>query len=139
MELIGNLIDTMRLIIKKDSEIVKSKVVRKSLALKDKGMSQSEAECSTFGSEDAEVRLGGNETSGSSLREDGRLSQFIYGECPKPPRDKKTKSIGLEVRGSLAVKWNDEKIQGRDLVSAQNEVCFESSYFLVMKTHQLMI
>ncbi|GKG50732.1 hypothetical protein Tco_0538856, partial [Tanacetum coccineum] len=49
-ELIGNL-KVYEMIIKKDFEIVKEKVERKSLALKDKKESGDE-ECSTFGSED---------------------------------------------------------------------------------------
>ncbi|GJY53187.1 hypothetical protein Tco_0444851 [Tanacetum coccineum] len=51
-ELIGNL-KVYEMIIKKDSEIVKAKVERKSLALKAKKESSDE-ECSTFGSEDEE-------------------------------------------------------------------------------------
>ncbi|GJQ95119.1 hypothetical protein Tco_0006258 [Tanacetum coccineum] len=51
-ELIGNLKDH-EMIIKKNSEIVKAKVERKSLALKAKKESSDE-ECSTFGSEDEE-------------------------------------------------------------------------------------
>ncbi|GKG32997.1 hypothetical protein Tco_0430507, partial [Tanacetum coccineum] len=44
------------MIIKKDSEIVKAKVERKSLALKDKNESSDE-ECSTSGSEDEEYAM----------------------------------------------------------------------------------
>nr|GFA02792.1 UBN2 domain-containing protein [Tanacetum cinerariifolium] len=51
-ELTGNL-KVHEMIIKKDSEIVKAKVERKSLTLKAKKES-SDAECSTFGSEDEE-------------------------------------------------------------------------------------
>nr|GEW50426.1 retrovirus-related Pol polyprotein from transposon TNT 1-94 [Tanacetum cinerariifolium] len=51
-ELIGNL-KAHKMIIKKDSDIVKEKVKRKSLALKAKKESSDE-ECSTFGSEDEE-------------------------------------------------------------------------------------
>ncbi|GKB57234.1 hypothetical protein Tco_0913420, partial [Tanacetum coccineum] len=51
-ELIGNL-KVHEMIIKKDSEIVKAKVERKSLALKDKKESSDE-ECSTSGSKDEE-------------------------------------------------------------------------------------
>ncbi|GKB07025.1 hypothetical protein Tco_0835258 [Tanacetum coccineum] len=55
-ELIGNL-KVHEMIIKKDSEIVKAKVERKSLALKAKKESSDE-ECSTSGSEDEEYALG---------------------------------------------------------------------------------
>nr|GFB57743.1 transposase, Ptta/En/Spm, transposase, Tnp1/En/Spm-like protein [Tanacetum cinerariifolium] len=44
------------MIIKKDSEIVKEKVERKSIALKAKKESSDE-ECSTFGSEDKEYAM----------------------------------------------------------------------------------
>ncbi|GJX69393.1 retrovirus-related pol polyprotein from transposon TNT 1-94 [Tanacetum coccineum] len=54
-ELIGNL-KVHEMIIKKDSEIVKAKVERKSLALKAKKESSDE-ECSTFGSEDEEYAM----------------------------------------------------------------------------------
>ncbi|GJX42205.1 zf-CCHC domain-containing protein [Tanacetum coccineum] len=54
-ELIGNL-KVYEMIIKKDSEIVKAKVERKSLALKAKKESSDE-ECSTFGSKDEEYAM----------------------------------------------------------------------------------
>nr|GEX14916.1 retrovirus-related Pol polyprotein from transposon 17.6 [Tanacetum cinerariifolium] len=54
-ELIGNL-KVHEMIIKKDSDIVKEKVERKSLALKAKEESSDE-ECSTFGSEDEEYAM----------------------------------------------------------------------------------
>ncbi|GKA95654.1 retrovirus-related pol polyprotein from transposon TNT 1-94 [Tanacetum coccineum] len=54
-ELIGNL-KVHKMIIKKDSEIVKAKGERKSLALKAKKESSDE-ECSTFGSEDEEYSM----------------------------------------------------------------------------------
>ncbi|GJT91174.1 zf-CCHC domain-containing protein [Tanacetum coccineum] len=54
-ELIGNL-KVHEMIIKKDSEIVKAKVERKSLALKAKKESSDE-ECSTSGSEDEEYAI----------------------------------------------------------------------------------
>nr|GFA30803.1 zf-CCHC domain-containing protein/DUF4219 domain-containing protein/UBN2 domain-containing protein [Tanacetum cinerariifolium] len=54
-ELIGNL-NVHEMIIKKDFEIVKVKVERKSLALKAKKESSDE-ECLTFGSEDEEYAM----------------------------------------------------------------------------------
>ncbi|GKG38346.1 hypothetical protein Tco_0460058, partial [Tanacetum coccineum] len=54
-ELIENL-KVHEMIIKKDSEIVKAKAERKSLALKAKKESSNE-ECSTFGSEDKEYTM----------------------------------------------------------------------------------
>ncbi|GJU66521.1 hypothetical protein Tco_1252780 [Tanacetum coccineum] len=54
-ELIGNL-KVYEMIIKKDSEIVKAKVERKSIALKDK-KEPSDEECSTSSSEDEEYAM----------------------------------------------------------------------------------
>ncbi|GJU97869.1 hypothetical protein Tco_1327140 [Tanacetum coccineum] len=102
-ELIGNL-KVHEMIIKKDSEIVKAKVERKSLALKAKKESSDE-ECSTSGSEDEEYAMA-------------------------PPRDKNQRAF---VRGSWSDNGeeNDEKIQDETCLVAQapNEVCSESSYF----------
>nr|GEU28736.1 retrovirus-related Pol polyprotein from transposon TNT 1-94 [Tanacetum cinerariifolium] len=81
-ELIGNL-EVHEMIIKKDSKIVKEKVERKSLALKDKKESSDE-ECSTFDSKDEEC---------------GDPNHLI-GECPKPPKDKNQRAF---VGGS----WSD--------------------------------
>ncbi|GKF30411.1 hypothetical protein Tco_0100209 [Tanacetum coccineum] len=53
-ELIGNL-KVHEMIIEKDSEIVKAKVERKSIALKAKKESSDEKECLTSGSEDEDV------------------------------------------------------------------------------------
>ncbi|GKE62097.1 hypothetical protein Tco_1512464 [Tanacetum coccineum] len=66
-ELIGNL-KVYEMIIKKDSEIVKAKVKRKSLSLKAKKESSDE-ECSTSDSEDKEYAMA-EETSRSYLREE---------------------------------------------------------------------
>ncbi|GJR99139.1 putative ribonuclease H-like domain-containing protein [Tanacetum coccineum] len=102
-ELIGNL-KVYEMIIKKDSEIVKVKVERKSLALKARKESSDE-ECSTSGSEDEEYAMA-------------------------PPRDKSQRAF---VGGSWSDSGeeNDEKIQDETCLIAQapNEVCSESSYF----------
>ncbi|GJS54003.1 retrovirus-related pol polyprotein from transposon TNT 1-94 [Tanacetum coccineum] len=86
------------MIIKKDSEIVKAKVERKSLALKAKKES-SDDECSTFGSEDEEYAMA-------------------------PPRDKNQRAF---VGGSWSDSGeeNDEKIQDETCLVAQapNEIC----------------
>ncbi|GJW71873.1 retrovirus-related pol polyprotein from transposon TNT 1-94 [Tanacetum coccineum] len=91
-ELIGNL-KVHEMIIKKDSEIVKAKVERKSIALKAKKESSDE-ECSTSGSEDED------------------------GECPKPPRDKNQRAF---VGGSWSDSGedDDEKIQDETCLVAQ--------------------
>ncbi|GJY95688.1 copia protein [Tanacetum coccineum] len=101
-ELIENL-KVHEIIIKKDSEIVKEKVERKSLALKAKKESSDE-ECEDL--------------------------NHLIGECPKPPRDKNQRAF---VGGSWSDsgKEDDEKIQDETSLVAQapNEVCSESSYF----------
>ncbi|GJZ15892.1 hypothetical protein Tco_0551569 [Tanacetum coccineum] len=102
-ELIGNL-KVHEMIIKKDYEIVKAKVERKSLALKAKKESSDE-ECSTSGSEDEEYAMA-------------------------PPRYKNQRAF---VGGSWSDSGeeDDEKIQDETHLVAQvpNEVCSESSYF----------
>ncbi|GKE66993.1 hypothetical protein Tco_1521154, partial [Tanacetum coccineum] len=67
-ELIGNL-KVYEMIIKKDSEIVKAKVQRKSLALKAKKESSDE-ECLTFGSKDEEYAM----TSDSGEEDDEKVN-----------------------------------------------------------------
>ncbi|GJS62869.1 hypothetical protein Tco_0677433 [Tanacetum coccineum] len=75
-ELIGNL-KVHEMIIKKDSEIGKAKVERKSLALKAKKESSDE-ECSTSGSEDEEYAM--------AVRDFKRRGRFVR----QPRNDKKT-------------------------------------------------
>ncbi|GKA26528.1 retrovirus-related pol polyprotein from transposon TNT 1-94 [Tanacetum coccineum] len=137
-ELIGNL-KVYEMIIKKDSEIVKAKVERKSLALKAKKESSDE-ECSTSESEDEEyvmavrdlkkffkrrgrfVRQPRNDKktfqrscddkNGKSDRKCFRCGDpnHLIGECPKPPKDKNQRAfVGV--------------------AQASSEVCSESSYF----------
>ncbi|GJZ88461.1 putative reverse transcriptase domain-containing protein [Tanacetum coccineum] len=114
-ELIGNL-KVHEMIIKKDSEIVKAKGERKSLALKAKKESSDE-ECSTFGSKDEEVDLCGD-------------PNHLIGECPKPPKDKNQRAF---VGGSWSDsdEEDDEKVKNKTCLVAQasSEVCSESSYF----------
>ncbi|GKB66312.1 hypothetical protein Tco_0927724 [Tanacetum coccineum] len=86
-ELIGNL-KVHETIIKKDSEIVKANIERKSLAIKAKKESSDE-ECLTSGSEEKEYAMA-EETSRSSLREE-------------PLRDKNKEHL-LEVLGAIVVK-----------------------------------
>nr|GEU37287.1 retrotransposon protein, putative, Ty3-gypsy subclass [Tanacetum cinerariifolium] len=115
-ELIGNL-KVHEMIIKKDSEIVKEKVERKSLALKDKKESSDE-ECSTYESKDKEYTMvvrnfkkffkrrgrfvrqpqndkktfqrSHDDTNDKSDRKCVRCydPNHLIGECPKPPKDK---------------------------------------------------
>ncbi|GJR14692.1 zf-CCHC domain-containing protein [Tanacetum coccineum] len=157
-ELIGNL-KVHEMIIKKDSEIVKAKVERKSLALKAKKESSDE-ECSTSGSEDEEYAMAvrdfkkffkrrgrfvrqprndkktfqrsRDDKNGKSERKCFRCGDpnHLIGECPKPPRDKNQRAF---VGGSWSDSGeeDDEKIQDETCLVAQapNEVCSESSYF----------
>ncbi|GJY21216.1 zf-CCHC domain-containing protein [Tanacetum coccineum] len=156
--LIGNL-KVHEMIIKKDSEIVKAKVERKSLALKAKKESSDE-ECSTSGSEDEEyamavrdfkkffkrrgrfVRQPRNDKKTFQRSRDDKNGKsemkcfrcgdpnHIIGECPKPPRDKNQRAF---VGGS----WSDSGEKDDEMVKvetclvahASSEVCFESSYF----------
>ncbi|GJX33795.1 retrovirus-related pol polyprotein from transposon TNT 1-94 [Tanacetum coccineum] len=151
-ELIGNL-KVHEMIIKKDSEIVKAKVERKSLALKAKKESSDE-ECSTFGSEDEEYAMAvrdfkkffkrrgrfvrqpqndkktfqrsRDDKNGKSERKCFRCGDpnHLIGECPKPPRDKNQRAF---VGGSWSDSGeeNDEKIQDETCLVAQapNEIC----------------
>nr|GEW06873.1 ribonuclease H-like domain-containing protein [Tanacetum cinerariifolium] len=101
-ELIGNL-KVHEMIIKKDFEIVKAKVKRKSLALKAKKES-SDKECSIFRSEDEEYAM--------AVREFKKF--FKRRECPKPPKDKNQRAF---VRGS----WSDNGEEDDEKVN--NETC----------------
>nr|GEV25066.1 serine/threonine protein kinase SRPK1 [Tanacetum cinerariifolium] len=113
-ELIGNL-KVHKMIIKKDSEIVKAKVERKSLALKAKKESSDE-ECSTFESEHEEYAMAvrdfkkffkrrgifvrqhrNDKKTFQRSRDDENVksdrkcfrcgdSNHLIGECPKPPK-----------------------------------------------------
>ncbi|GJT23162.1 zf-CCHC domain-containing protein [Tanacetum coccineum] len=120
-ELIGNL-KVHEMIIKKDSEIVKAKVERKSIALKAKKESSDE-ECSTSGSEDEEyamavrdfkkffkrrgrfVRQPRNDKKAFQRSRDDKNGKgdrkcfrcgdpnHLIGECPKPPKDKNQRAF----------------------------------------------
>ncbi|GJZ49096.1 retrovirus-related pol polyprotein from transposon TNT 1-94 [Tanacetum coccineum] len=125
-ELIGNL-KVHEMIIKKDSEIVKAKVERKSLALKAKKESSDE-ECSTSGSEDEEYAMAvrdfkkffkrrgrfvrqprndkktfqrsRDDKNGKSDRKCFRCGDpnHLIGECPKPPKDKNQRAfVGVDL------------------------------------------
>ncbi|GKA26102.1 zf-CCHC domain-containing protein, partial [Tanacetum coccineum] len=134
-ELIGNL-KVYEMIIKKDSEIVKAKVERKSLALKAKKESSDE-ECSTSRSEDEEYAMATFQRSrdnknGKSDRKCFRCGDpnHLIGECPKPPKDKNQRAL---VGGSWSDSGeeDDEKVNNKTCLVAQasSEVCSKSSYF----------
>ncbi|GJU29036.1 hypothetical protein Tco_1172625 [Tanacetum coccineum] len=157
-DLIGNL-KVHEMIIKKDSEIVKAKVERKSLALKAKKESSDE-ECSTSGSEDEEyvmavrdfkkffkrrgrfMRQPRNDKKTFQRSRDDKngksdIKSFrcgdpnhLIGECPKPPRDKNQRAF-VGDSWSDSSEEDDEKVNNKACLVAQtpNEVCSESSYF----------
>ncbi|GJR11630.1 retrovirus-related pol polyprotein from transposon TNT 1-94 [Tanacetum coccineum] len=141
-ELIRNL-KVYEMIIKKDSEIVKAKVKRKSITLKGKKESSDE-ECLTFGSENEEyamavrdfkkffkrrgrfVRQPRNDKKTFQRSRDDKNNKsdrkcFRCGdpnhliiECPKPPKDKNQIAF---VRGS----WSDSSEEGDEKV--KDETC----------------
>ncbi|GKE25020.1 zf-CCHC domain-containing protein [Tanacetum coccineum] len=136
-ELIGNL-KVHEMIIKKDSEIVKAKGERKSLALKAKKES-SDKECSTSGSEDKEYAMAVRDFKKFFKRRDRFMRQprndkktfqksrddkngkgdrkcfrcgdpnHLIGECSKPPKDKNQRAF---VGGSFSDSGeeDDEKV-----------------------------
>ncbi|GKB86325.1 zf-CCHC domain-containing protein [Tanacetum coccineum] len=157
-ELIGNL-KVHEMIIKKDYEIVKAKVERKSLALKAKKESSDE-ECSTSGSEDEEYAMAVRDFKKFFKRRDRFMRQprndkktfqrscddkngkshrkcfrcgdpnHLIGECPKPPKDKNQREF-FGGSWSDSGEEYDEKVNNETCLVAQasSEVCSESSYF----------
>ncbi|GJX35521.1 retrovirus-related pol polyprotein from transposon TNT 1-94 [Tanacetum coccineum] len=157
-ELIGNL-KVHEMIIKKDFEIVKAKVKRKSIALKAKKESSDE-ECSTSSSKDEEYAMAvrdfkkffkrrgrfvrqprndkktfqrsRDDKNGKSNRKCFRFGDpnHLIGECPKSPKDKNQRAF---VKGSWSDSGeeDDEKIKDETclVAHASSEVCSESSYF----------
>ncbi|GJW65694.1 retrovirus-related pol polyprotein from transposon TNT 1-94 [Tanacetum coccineum] len=118
-ELIGNL-KVHEMIIKKDSEIVKAKVERKSIALKAKKKSSDE-ECSTSGSEDEEYAMAVRDFKKFFKRRGFAKNAYrlanpnhLIGECPKPPKDKNQRAF---VGGS----WSDSGEEDDEKV--KDEMC----------------
>ncbi|GJX96202.1 hypothetical protein Tco_0352000 [Tanacetum coccineum] len=105
-ELIENL-KVHEMIIKKDSEIVKDKGERKSLALKAKKESSDE-ECSTFNSGDEEYAM--------AVKDFKKF--FKRRECPKPLKDKNQRAF---VRGS----WIDSGEEYDE--KANDETCMDKA------------
>ncbi|GJY63988.1 hypothetical protein Tco_0465448 [Tanacetum coccineum] len=102
-ELIGNL-KVHEMIIKKDSEIVKAKVERKSLALKAKKESSDE-ECSTSGSEDEEYAMAVRDFKKFFKRRGSALDaeiQIILLENVQSHRETRTKEHCTETYDGLA-------------------------------------
>ncbi|GJW30192.1 retrovirus-related pol polyprotein from transposon TNT 1-94 [Tanacetum coccineum] len=118
------------MIIKKDSEIVKAKVERKSIALKAKKESSDE-ECLTFGSEDEEYAMetfqrSRDDKNGKSDRKCFRCGNpnHLIGECPKPPNDENQRAF---VGGSWSDSGeeDDEKVKNETclVAHASSEIC----------------
>ncbi|GJX21818.1 retrovirus-related pol polyprotein from transposon TNT 1-94 [Tanacetum coccineum] len=157
-ELIGNL-KVHEMIIKKDSEIVKAKVERKSIALKAKKESSDE-ECSTSGSEDEEYAMAvrdfkkfvkrrgrfvrqprndkktfqrsRDDKNGKSDRKCFRCSNpnHLIGECPKPPKDKNQRAF---VRGS----WRDSGEEDDEKVKDETCLVAHASSEIITKNKRL--
>ncbi|GKF70413.1 hypothetical protein Tco_0203470, partial [Tanacetum coccineum] len=100
-ELIGNL-KVHEMIIKKESEIDKEKVERKSIALKAKKESSDE-ECSTSGSEDEEYAMVVRDFKKFFKRRDA-ATQIILLENVQNYRKIRTKELLSETLGAIAVK-----------------------------------
>ncbi|GJU18403.1 zf-CCHC domain-containing protein [Tanacetum coccineum] len=122
-ELIGNL-KVHKMIIKKDSEIVKTKGERKSLALKAK-KEFSDEECSTFRSEDEEYAI--------AVRDFKKFFKRRGRFVRQPRNDKKTFQRSRDDKNgkAITVKKMMKKVKDKTCLMAQesNEVGFESSYF----------
>ncbi|GJR76226.1 zf-CCHC domain-containing protein [Tanacetum coccineum] len=157
-ELIGNH-KVHEMIIKKDSEIVKAKGERRSLALKAKKESGDE-ECLTSKSEDEEyamavrdfkkffkrrgrfVRQSRNDKKKFQRSQDDKNDKsyrkcfrcgdpnHLIGECPKLPKDKNQRAF---VGGSWSDSGEEDDEKAKDetclVAQASNEVCSDSSYF----------
>nr|GEZ61395.1 zf-CCHC domain-containing protein/UBN2 domain-containing protein [Tanacetum cinerariifolium] len=119
---LDKLIDNLKvheMVIKKDSEIVKAKGERKSLAFKAKKESSDE-ECSTFGSKDEEYAM--------AVRDFKKF--FKRRECPKPPKDKNQRAF---VGGSWSNTGEEDDEKAKDetclVAHASIKVSSNSSYF----------
>ncbi|GKA98107.1 hypothetical protein Tco_0826001, partial [Tanacetum coccineum] len=115
-ELIGNL-KVHEVVMEKDSEIYRGKKERvKSIALKAKKES-SDDETSTSGSDDEEYAMAGcDERSVIGNALDCGDPNHLFGDCPKPPRNKDQKAfIGgswSDSENDFEDKTNDETCQG---------------------------
>nr|GEW06582.1 retrotransposon protein, putative, Ty1-copia subclass [Tanacetum cinerariifolium] len=139
-ELIGNL-KVYEMIIKKDSETVKAKVEKKSIALKAKKESSDE-KCSTSGSEDEERSKEAVMTRTVKEIENTLdvVTRIILLENVQNHRKKITKELLSKALGAIAVK----KTMRRSKMKCVSQLMHEVRYVLnpptlVMKIHQLMI
>ncbi|GJY33520.1 retrovirus-related pol polyprotein from transposon TNT 1-94, partial [Tanacetum coccineum] len=123
-ELIGNL-KVYKIIIKKDPEIVKAKVERKSLALKAK-KEYSDEECSTSGSEDEEYAMAVRDFKKFFRVDSCGDPNHLIGECPKPLKHKNQRAF---VGGSWSdsSEEDDENVKNKTCLVAQASSEFEKS------------
>ncbi|GJQ91648.1 retrovirus-related pol polyprotein from transposon TNT 1-94 [Tanacetum coccineum] len=128
-ELIGNL-KVHEMIIKKDSEIVKAKVERKSLALKAKKESSDE-ECSTSGSEDEEYAMAVRDFKKFFKRRDAATRIILLENVQTTLRQRTKKPLSRFLKRSDSGDEDDEKVKDETclVAHASSEVCSESSYF----------
>nr|GEY07416.1 putative ribonuclease H-like domain-containing protein [Tanacetum cinerariifolium] len=128
-ELIENL-NVYKMIIKKDSKIVKQKVERKSIALKAKKESSNE-ECLTFDNEDEEYAMetfqrSRDDKNGKSDRKCFRCGDpnHLIGECPKPSKDKNQRAF-FEGSWRDNGEEDDEKVKDETclIAHASSEIC----------------
>nr|GEX50675.1 alpha/beta hydrolases superfamily protein [Tanacetum cinerariifolium] len=126
-ELIGN-IKVYQLIIKKDSEIVKGKGERRSLALKAKKESSDE-DSSTFRSQDEEYAMVVRDFKKFFKRRGRKCFRCedpnqLIGECLKPPRDKNQKAFA---GGSYSDSCEEDDEKDKDemclMAQASSEIC----------------
>ncbi|GJV74909.1 hypothetical protein Tco_1506493 [Tanacetum coccineum] len=108
------------MIIKKDSEIVKAKGERKSLALKAK-KEYSDEECSTSRSEDEEYAIAVRD-----FKKCGDPNHLI-GECPKSSKDKNQRAF-VEGSWSDSGEEDDEKVKDETCLVAHCSSAFMSSF-----------
>ncbi|GJV88214.1 hypothetical protein Tco_1532152, partial [Tanacetum coccineum] len=120
-----------KMIIKKDSEIVKAKGEMRSLALKAKKESSDE-QCSTSESEDENMSWQLETSRSSSREEEGSCGDpnHLIGECPKPPKDKNQRAF-IGDSWSDSGEEDDEKAKDETclMAHASSKVHSESSYF----------
>ncbi|GJV24138.1 zf-CCHC domain-containing protein [Tanacetum coccineum] len=114
------------MIIKKDSEIVKAKVKRKSLALNTKKESSDE-ECSTSRKRQKTFQRSRDDKNGKSDRKCFRCGDpnHLIGECPKIPKDKNHRAF-VEGSWSDSGEEDDEKVKKRNVsrsssIKSENE------------------
>ncbi|GKA95441.1 retrovirus-related pol polyprotein from transposon TNT 1-94 [Tanacetum coccineum] len=134
-ELIGNL-KVHEMIIKKDSEIVKSKVERKSLALKAKKESSDE-ECSNSESKDEEYAMAVRDFKKLFKRRDA-ATRIILLENVQNHQKKRTKENLSEVLGVIAVKKKMRKSITKRVSYLKHQIT-ESSYQATRHTTKEML